>query len=486
VRTAIRKHLRDFLAIMLLGVVAIGVAAFILSNQRFYLPAWVPLIGTDFYTVEAELPTAQAVVPGQGQTINIAGVKVGDIGKVRLERGRAVVEMKIQRKYAPIYRDATVLLRPKTGLKDMYLQLTPGTRGAGELPEKGRVPVSNSLPDVNLDEILAELDTDTRQYLKILLNAGGQALSDADPTEDRAGESAPGAATSIGTEPAQDVTADLRETFKRFEPTNRDLERITRLLAERRQNIARVIHNFQELSTELASRDSQLAALVDSSNANFQALARQDENLRESLRLLPGTLDQTEETFGDARALASALGSATSRLRPAARNLGPALRATRPFLRDSTPIIREELRPFTRQARPTVRQLRLAAQDLAAITPRLNRTFVFVNKLLNTLAYNPPGSEEGYLFWASWVNHAGASIFQTQDAHGAIRRGMFLTNCSGLGVLETIGAQNPQLQVLIDLLAAPTQEQVCAQGTPTTPAPTSASASRSKRKRGAR
>ena len=72
-------------------------AGYILSNQRFYLPAWVPVVGTDFYEVKAELQTAQAVVPGQGQTVNIAGVKVGEIGKVELEDGRAVVEMKIKR-----------------------------------------------------------------------------------------------------------------------------------------------------------------------------------------------------------------------------------------------------------------------------------------------------------------------------------------------------------------------------------------------------
>ena len=69
-------------------MVAIGVAGYILVNQRFYLPAWVPVVGTDFYEVEAELSTAQAVVPGQGQTVNIAGVKVGEIGEVKLEDGR--------------------------------------------------------------------------------------------------------------------------------------------------------------------------------------------------------------------------------------------------------------------------------------------------------------------------------------------------------------------------------------------------------------
>ena len=127
-------------------VLALGVGGYILSNQRFYLPAWVPLVGTDFYEVEAELQTGQAVVPGQGQTVNMAGVKVGEVGEVNLEDGRAVVQMRIKDEYKPIYKDATILLRPKTGLKDMYLSLDPGTEQAGEIPEGGRVRSTTPCP----------------------------------------------------------------------------------------------------------------------------------------------------------------------------------------------------------------------------------------------------------------------------------------------------------------------------------------------------
>ena len=106
-----RRQIKDragvFVAILILFAGSLGIAGYILSNQRFYLPAWVPVLGTDFYEVEAELPTAQAVVPGQGQTVNVAGVKVGEVGEVTLENGRAVVNMQIKEKYAPIYRDAT-------------------------------------------------------------------------------------------------------------------------------------------------------------------------------------------------------------------------------------------------------------------------------------------------------------------------------------------------------------------------------------------
>ena len=64
-------------------VVSLIVAGYILDNQRLALPGWVPVIGKDFYSIEAELSTAQAVTPGQGQTVNIAGVEVGEIKRVR-------------------------------------------------------------------------------------------------------------------------------------------------------------------------------------------------------------------------------------------------------------------------------------------------------------------------------------------------------------------------------------------------------------------
>ena len=444
--TAIRKHLRDFVAILFLVIVAVGTAGYILSNQRFYLPGWVPGLGSDFYTVHAEFETGQAVVPGQGQTVNIAGVKVGDIGQVELEDGIAIVELKIQDKYEPIYRDAKMLLRPKTGLKDMFVELDPGTQAAGELPEEGRIPVAQTRPDVNPDEILAQLDGDTRAYLQILANAGGEAFTD-DPSKNY----------------DQSYSADLRETFKRFEPTNRYIKKFTGLLSERRRNAERAIHSFSELVEELGKKDTQIASLVDSSNANFQVFAEQEANLRRALQLFPSTLETTRDTLGKVETLAGELGPSFEALRPFARNLGPALEDTRPALRATTPIIRDEIRPFTRIARSPVRELRRAAEELAPTTARLNSSFGILNDLFDTLAYDPPGDEEGYLFWTAWANHIAGYVFNTQDAHGPIRRGNFLVDCASLTAVEALVEGLPQLQVLFDLLNAPASEEVCTQ-----------------------
>jgi phospholipid/cholesterol/gamma-HCH transport system substrate-binding protein len=439
---AIRKHLVDVLAILGLVIVALGVASVILANQRLALPGWMPVLGQDFTEVEAELSSAQAVTPGQGQTVNVAGVEVGEISRVRLEDGKAIVTLKLKEDSVPVYKDASVLLRPKTGLKDMVAELTPGTPAAGPLDDGERIPIGQTLPDVNLDEILASLDGDTRTYLQLLLSDGGKALGD--------------------------NGRQLANTIRRFEPTARDTRAIAGQLAKRRRNIRRVIHNFSLVVDELGSKDDQLAEFVDSSNAVFSALADQDANLRATLQELPSTLTATQSALGKTKTLADELGPTLQALRPGARALGPALVQTRPFLRETTPVIKDEIRPFVRASRPAVKQLKPALHDLSALQPDLLTTFKIVNQLLNTLAYNPPGDkDEGFLFWASWVNHLGPAIFSNQDAQGPIRRGLVVIGCQSLQLLENVVLGNPQLGTLVQLLEAPNRLEVCPQSAQT-------------------
>jgi len=434
--TAIRKHLVDFLAILALIGVALGVAAVTLANQRLTLPGWFPVLGQDFTEVQAELSTAQAVTPGQGQTVNVAGVEVGEISRVRLEDGKAIVTLKLEEDSVPVYRDASVLLRPKTGLKDMVAELTPGTKAAGALDDGARIPIGQTLPDVNLDEVLSALDGDTRDYLVMLLSGGAEGL--------------------------KGNGRELANTIRRFEPTARDTRAIAEQLAKRRANIKRAIHNFSLVVDELGGKDDQLAEFVESSNAVLAALANQDANLRATLRELPSTLGETQTALGKAKALGDELGPTLQALRPGARALGPSLRQTRPFLRATTPVIEDEIRPFVRASRPAVNELRPALRDLSGLAPDLVRSFEVVNRALNMLAYNPPGdTEEGFLFWFSWVNHLGPAVFATQDAHGPIRRGLVVSSCQTLAILESLMIGNPHLGTLASLLEAPDHAEVC-------------------------
>src|SRR5688500_11635869 len=204
---AIRKHLRDFAAILALAAVALGTGAYILNEQRFRMP----FIDEKPFELKAELGAGQGVMPGQGQTIRVAGMRVGDLGKVTLEDGQAIVELELDPEHDDLVRaDATALLRPRTGLKDMFLELDPGTKAAPALEEGAAIPVVNTAPDVNADEVLSALDDDTRDYLRLLLTGAGGGL-------ERRG-------------------SDLHEVFRRLGPLHRHLAELNgKLRSEERR-----------------------------------------------------------------------------------------------------------------------------------------------------------------------------------------------------------------------------------------------------------
>jgi phospholipid/cholesterol/gamma-HCH transport system substrate-binding protein len=157
VKRAIKAHLRDFLAVIGLLVLAVAIGGYILSQQRFRFP----LFEDEPKRVEIELDSAESVQPGQGQTVRVAGVEIGQISDVEVDDGVAVVGVEIEQEFEDVVReDATALLRPRTGLKDMLIDVDPGR---GEvLADGARVKVGNTLPDVNPDEIYSMLDADTR------------------------------------------------------------------------------------------------------------------------------------------------------------------------------------------------------------------------------------------------------------------------------------------------------------------------------------
>jgi phospholipid/cholesterol/gamma-HCH transport system substrate-binding protein len=403
----VRPYLRHALALAGMVAIALSVAGYIAVHQRLRFP-W-----EHERTIFAEFSSAQAVTPGQGQTVNVAGVKVGEIGAVRLEQGRAVVEMNIDsNELGPVYRNAHLLLRPKTGLNDMSVDLDPGTPQAalpnrGELGEGDRLPVWNSLPNVNPDEVLAALDSDTRNYLATVATAGGRGL--------------------------RGRGRDLRRLIQASQPTFEQTARITRALADRRVKVARLVTNLRLLSHAAAGKDRELASLVSASTAVFSTVAAREGDLGRAIDRLPGSLGALDRALQAAQGFAGDARPALVALRPTVRQLAPALVQVRPLLRTAEPTLRTRLRPLVREAIPVVRELRPSVALVNRADPDLIRTVDVLTYVVNELLYNPPGSEEGYLFWLSWFAHNASSLLSIEDAHGVVWRGLLMVGCSTIG-----------------------------------------------------
>jgi phospholipid/cholesterol/gamma-HCH transport system substrate-binding protein len=467
VKTAIRKHLGDFLAIIALFILALAISGYILTQERLRLP----FVEKKPFTVKADLPDAQAVIPGQGQTVRTAGVEVGQIGKVELKNGHAVVELQLEHKYSGlIRRDATALLRSKTGLKDMFVEVDPGEGKV--LPKNGHIQLANTLPDVDPDEILSALDTDTRDYLKLLINGAGQGL--------------------------KGRGSDLQETFARFGPLHRDLARVSTAIARRRANLRKLIHNYGLLVQELGGKDRDLTRLVRASNAVFQAFASEDQNVSAFVHKLPGTLDTTRNTLAKVNTFSQRLGPSLESLRPAFRRLDTANKQVLPLAREGAPILRNQVRPFARASQPFTRNFGRAARDLSRAGPELVKSFKELNRLFNLGAYNPGGTEgissgcetgggcsaaernrkEGGLFWLAWVTQNTTSIFSTRDSQGTFRRAATGgVNCDLFASIAggTAGQLPPQLKnqlnTAIDALPTDLKNDIAALIDPGNPSP---------------
>ncbi len=433
VRDQIERYRSAFLAVVTMIVIAAAVGGYILAHENFKLPGWVPVLGRSYYTLKAEFQTAQAVTPGQGQAVTIAGAKIGEIASVDLHQGVAIVTMKVVPKYARFYRNATLLLRPKTQLQDITVEVSPGTPSAGKLNSGEVIPLSQTAPNVNFDEFLAGLDAETRYYLQELLAGAGEGLN-------HNGKA-------------------LSATFKRFAPTARLGQEISQQLEIRHENIARSIHNFRLLMEALGGKDKQLAELVDSANAVFQTFAQEDANLQSTLHLLPGALHKTAVGLGKLGTASAVVGPTLNKLLPFANALAPANAATESLAKATTPIFKNQIRPFAREILPVVNELAPSTKQLDEAFPKLASTFSVLNEFFNELAYNPGPSKGGFLFFLDWANHNINSVVSSADAHGPLGRSLVYFNCEILPLLKGVSEVNPTVNLLVGLLKPPTKEE---------------------------
>jgi phospholipid/cholesterol/gamma-HCH transport system substrate-binding protein len=418
-----RGRSKDTIAIAVLVALGVVMTLWIFTQQKASLPSWVPIVGEEFAHVTGEFTTAQAVTPGQGQAVDIAGIQIGKVTSVDLEDGHAVVGMDIEPKYLKLIRpNASLLLRPKTNLNDMVVEVDPGS-GKGHIEDGYNFPLSRTEPNVNLDAFLATLDADTRQYIQLLVAGGAQ---------------------GIGGRGHQ-----LSGALRRLQPFSHYVADLNRAVASRRVALARVIHDFGLLTTELGRHDSELERFVTSSKAALGNFANQQQSIQETLIELPSTLSAAQSAFASADRFSTTARPALLGLIPQAQALKPALKANERLFEQTTAPIRDQIRPFTRQIRPVLTHTKEGSADLSKSVRGFGNSLGAFNSFLNELAYKPKGSRQSYLFYLPWLNHDTNATFNLEDPTGPIGRGLIMISCNGSNLAYGIASQNPYLNTVL-------------------------------------
>ncbi|HXS32780.1 MAG TPA: MlaD family protein [Solirubrobacterales bacterium] len=429
-----RGRSKDTIAIAILAALGIVMTLWIFTQQKASLPSWLPLVGEEFVHVTGDFTTAQAVTPGQGQAVDVAGIQIGKVTSVDLEDGHAVVGMDIEPKYLDlIHPDASLLLRPKTNLNDMVVEVDPGT-AKGHIEDGYNFPLSRTEPNQNLDAFLSTLDADTRQYIQLLVAGGAQ---------------------GIGGRGHQ-----LSGVFRRLQPFSHYIADLNRAVAKRRVALARVIHDFGLLTTELGNHDSEIERFVTSSKAALGNFANQQQSIQQTLVELPSALSAGESAFASVNKFSSTARPALIGLIPQAQALGPALRANEKFFEQTTAPIRDQIRPFTRQTRPVLTHAKQGSADFSKSVRSFGNAIGAFNSFLNELAYKPKGSRQSYLFYLPWLNHDTNATFNLADPSGLVGRSLIMISCNGSELANGIAGGKAYIQTVLRGANIPRQSEL--------------------------
>ena len=100
-----------------------------------------------------------------------------------------------------------------------------------------------------------------------------------------------------------------------------------------------------------------------------------------------------------------------------------------------------------RQAQPLLKAAAPGVVNLSTAAVPLTGVAQTVNYLLNELAYNPGGKDQGFLYWLDWGFHNLDSSSSTGDATGSVLRGTALIDCAGIQADNVLAKALPVLAI---------------------------------------
>jgi phospholipid/cholesterol/gamma-HCH transport system substrate-binding protein len=127
------------------------------------------------YTLSVYFDSAAGLAPNS--QVRVAGVRVGDVEKVRLENGKAKVTFRIPPQVT-LYKDAKAYLKSEGFLGEKYVEITPGTPGNPKVEPNG--VIEQGAPPADLEQFLSNVNSigeDIKEVVKPL----GDVLKSVDP-----------------------------------------------------------------------------------------------------------------------------------------------------------------------------------------------------------------------------------------------------------------------------------------------------------------
>ena len=304
--------------------------------------------------------------------VRIAGVNVGKVVGVERAGGdssAAKVQMEIEKQGLPIYKDARMKIRSRIFLEgNFFVDVQPGTPGASKLKADATLPVTQTSSPVQLDQILTSLQSETRRNLQVLIQGYGNALNGKPlPGEDRANGADK---ATVGKTAAQALNESLKTSPQALKGTAIVTQA---LLGTQQHDLSGLIAGTQKVTAALSANESTLQDLITNLNTTFGATASQASNLRQTIHLLPGVLEQLNPTLDHLNAAFPPTRAFAREILPGVRETPATIDAAFPWIAQTRALVSPaELQGLVRDLRPAVHDLAGVIDDTEQLLPQVD------------------------------------------------------------------------------------------------------------------
>ena len=288
---------------------------FVLSCAGLLLFLWLSFGGSiplnpQGYRVQISFPNAQEL--STQADVRIAGVNVGKVVQKSVDsKGNGTVaEIQLDNQYAPIHQDAHAILREKTILGEVYVDLTPGTPNSPPVPDGGMLPRGRVQPAVQISQIFDAFDPPTRRAFQVWQ----QEL-----------------ATAV-----QGNSQNLSNVLGNLPTFAADATDVLQVLNVQHAAVVSLFKNGGTVFHALGHNQTALRSLITSGESVFHTTAQNQNHLAQIFQVLPTFEQQSRVTMRKLQAFALNTDPLIRELLPVARDLGPTLNAVKvlsPYLR---------------------------------------------------------------------------------------------------------------------------------------------------------
>jgi phospholipid/cholesterol/gamma-HCH transport system substrate-binding protein len=272
--------------------------------------------GTGGYTVKARFLNAGQLV--KGNPVQTGGVPIGSVKGIRItDRGEAEIELEIDADQAPLRHGTRAAIRQfsQSGLANRYIDLKLPPHGEREIPDGGVIETDKTVTQVDLDELYNMLDAETRRSLQGFFKGS--------------------AAQWRGK--AEQANVGLQYLNPALSTSNRLFNELTKYAPL----LERFLVDSSRLVTAVAERRDDLAGLIGNFNETTRALGSQKAALAESIGRLPPFMRRANTTFVNLRATLDEVDPLVEASKPVAKRLQPFLSQARAFAADAEPTVRD-------------------------------------------------------------------------------------------------------------------------------------------------